>query len=310
MLSRHALLSLLPLLALSSATLTKRDSWGPSLGLGPAAYTILTTSTTLYPGAAPADQAGLLWVWLGISNGTGDLIQSIVGSTPPGQSECGNVPNADNTWCITSEVYGNGPAGTPNQWVGDLKTVDTAFENGIVFNYTLVDRASWTWNQTMRDAKTGALLATFAKASGPMLGWGTAIECNEGCTGTVSEQIYQDSKIVLEQADPNFVNTLGVSQGTTHSDMVTTDGGKTWTIEKINIPAMNAGGAKAVVSGAAAAGAVINTTAAPAVVQSTVTTSATSSTLVTSVVTSSATKSVKSTSSRRGRKHHTKTASP
>ncbi|KAF2153613.1 hypothetical protein K461DRAFT_268160 [Myriangium duriaei CBS 260.36] len=208
----------------------KRDSWGPAVGIGPAQYTILTTETTLYPGPVPANQTGLLWVWLGISNGTGDLIQSIVGSTPPGQSECGNAAYADETWCITSEVYGNNAAGEPFQFVSDMKTVDTDFENGITFNYTLINKEFWTWHQ-----------------------WGTALECNNNydgmpCSGTVSPQKYVNSKIVLDGHDINLPDTLVASGGTNYTDMYTSDGGKTWFISKIFIPAMNPNGAAATIS--------------------------------------------------------------
>lgn len=94
----------------------------------------------------PSDQAGLLYHWLGMSNGTGDLIQSIIGSYPAGQSECSGT-DADTAWCISSEVYGNTDAGVPNQWVGDLRTADANIANGIVLNYTLVDESTWLWTQ-------------------------------------------------------------------------------------------------------------------------------------------------------------------
>ncbi|KAG4429145.1 hypothetical protein IFR05_015374 [Cadophora sp. M221] len=227
--------------AASSSMFTKRDSWGPAFGLGPAKHEIISTSTTIYPGQMPANQPAYLFVWLGISNGTGDLIQSVVGSYPKGQSQC-TGPNADTAWCISSEVYGLASNGFPNQWVGELQTADTDFKNGIKLTYTLADKATYLWTQTMEDAVTGTLLSSFNKTSGPMLGWGTAIECNDfngvKCKGTVAEQSYVDSTIVLESADSTFVQTLGAGSGVTHSDMVTADGGKTWTIAKISIPAM------------------------------------------------------------------------
>ncbi|KAL5321139.1 hypothetical protein ACEPPN_011951 [Leptodophora sp. 'Broadleaf-Isolate-01'] len=225
----------------SSSMFTKRDSWGPAFGLGPAKQEIISTSTTIYPGQMPANQPGYLFVWLGISNGTGDLIQSVIGSYPKGQSQC-TGPNADTAWCVSSEVYGLASNGFPNQWVGELETADTDFKNGIKLTYTLADKATYLWTQTMEDAVTGTLLSSFNKTSGPMLGWGTAIECNDfngvKCKGTVAEQSYVNSTIVLESADSTFVQTLGAGSGVTYSDMVTADGGKTWTIAKINIPAM------------------------------------------------------------------------
>ena len=161
----------------------------------------------------PSDQQGYLFVWLGISNGTGDLIQSIIGSYPEGGSECSGTA-ADTTWCISSEVYGLASNGYPNQWVGSLTTTDINFANGIKLNYTLIDKDSYLWLQTMEDAVTGELLSTFNKTSGPMLGWGTALECQDGptgvaCSGTVAEQTYVNSTIILEAADETFVDTLG-----------------------------------------------------------------------------------------------------
>lgn len=73
-----------------------------------------------------------------------------------------------------------------------------------------------------------------------MLGWGTAIECNDyigvSCTSTIAEQYYVNSTIILENTDDTFVDTLGVSSGATHTDMVTADNGKTWAVSKIMIP--------------------------------------------------------------------------
>ena len=85
--------------ATASSMFVKRDSWGPSVGMGPSTQQIVSTTTTVYPGEMPPDQAGYLFVWMGISNGTGDLIQSIIGSYPKGLSECSG-PDADTTWSV------------------------------------------------------------------------------------------------------------------------------------------------------------------------------------------------------------------
>lgn len=39
----------------------------------------------------------------------------------------------------------------------------------------------------------------------------------------------------MDVADPNYKNTVGKGQGVT-GDLVTSDGGKTWTASKISIP--------------------------------------------------------------------------
>ncbi|KAB8302768.1 hypothetical protein EYC80_006115 [Monilinia laxa] len=215
----------------------KRDSWGAAFSLGPSKHEIIQTTTTIYPGKMPSDQKAYLFAWLGISNGTGDLIQSIVGSYPAGESECGGQDGADTTWCISSEVYGSG-----YQYVGDLTTADIDYENGIKLNYTLADPETYLWTQTMSDAVTGKLLSSYNKTSGPMTGWGTALECDDNngvsCTGTDQHQYYFDSTIILKAADSTFSSTLGAGTGVTHTEMETADGGITWTIAKIAIPPM------------------------------------------------------------------------
>jgi hypothetical protein len=215
--------------AMASSVFSKRDSWGPAFSLGPAKQDIISTTTIIYSGKILADQTGYLFSWLGISNGAGDLIQSIIGSYPAGGSECSGA-DAYSTWYISSEAYGLASNGYPNQWVGSLTTADTAYANGIKLNYTLVDKDSYLWLQTMEDAVTGQLLSTFNKTSGPILGWGTALECDDyngvTCTGTTAEQYYVNSTVILESADDTFAETLGAGIGVIYTDVVTSDAGK------------------------------------------------------------------------------------
>lgn len=218
----------------------RADSWGPAVSLGPSKAEIIHSTTTTYPGAMPANQAGGLFLWPGMSNGTGDLIQSVIGSYSKGNSECSGA-NADSQWCISSEVFGNDESGRPNQWVGSLRTLLAQPDDGLVFTYNLVDQSKYTWEQTVHNAKTGVLMSSFSKNSGPMLGWGTAVEC-QSCTPTISTQTYVDTTIILKSADPTFPQTLGAGGGATHSAMTTSDGGKTWYIALMTIPAMNPSG--------------------------------------------------------------------
>lgn len=78
----------------NAASLLRRDSWGGALSLGPSTSTIIDAVTYLTPGAAPTTQAGELFLWPGMSNGTGDLVQTTLESWP------------DNTWC----------GATPGEW--------------------------------------------------------------------------------------------------------------------------------------------------------------------------------------------------
>ena len=74
------------------------NGWGPALGLGPTASEIVYSKFTTYPGRYPKDQAGGLFLWVGM--GGTDLIQAIVGAYTPGNSECGTGVDADTHWYV------------------------------------------------------------------------------------------------------------------------------------------------------------------------------------------------------------------
>jgi hypothetical protein len=44
----------------------------------------------------------------------------------------------------------------------------------------------------VRHAITGEFISYFNHESGPMTGYGTGTECDDGCTGTPDEQYYLD----------------------------------------------------------------------------------------------------------------------
>ncbi|RDW87848.1 hypothetical protein BP5796_03542 [Coleophoma crateriformis] len=242
-----AILASLPFLASAAGSLQdlpyfkKRVdiTWGPIFYLGPGTSEIISAVTTTYPGEMPQNQAGGLFIWPGITNNTGDLIQSIIGSYSSGQSECGTGTTADSEWCISSEVYGLDSTGsTDTQYVGDLRTLDATPATGLVFNYTLVDSETYLWNQTVHDATSGILMSTYSKISGPMTNWNSAVECQQ-CTPTISKQTYVNTTIVLKDADLTFKNTLYTTDGITYSGFDTPDNGKTWNIALITVAAMN-----------------------------------------------------------------------
>lgn len=224
-------------LALSASTATAKSmfskravGWGPIVGIQPTTSEIISTTSTIYPGKMPQGQQGYMFAWIGLGNGTGDLVQSIVGSYPAGQSECSGA-DADTTWCISSEVYGLNDAGATVQFVGAKTTADADYDNGVVFNYTLVDRSTYTWAQTMTDAVTGELLASYEKASGPMTLWNTAIEVQDrdgaAASGTVEPQYYVNTTITLAGADAAYSAGLYTQNGASSTDLTTSDGGKT-----------------------------------------------------------------------------------
>ena len=90
-------------LCANAASLLRRDSWGGALSLGPSKSTIISAVTTLIPGAAPSVQTGELFLWPGMSNGTGDLIQTTLESWPD-NTWCGAQTGQ---WCVRASVFGS-----------------------------------------------------------------------------------------------------------------------------------------------------------------------------------------------------------
>ncbi|KAB5587646.1 hypothetical protein CTheo_8915 [Ceratobasidium theobromae] len=213
------------LLLCSTALLACADTWGGAYSLGPAKTNIIEATTTLTPGVAPPTQAGVLFLWPGISNGTGDLIQTTLEQWPD-NTWCGANKGE---WCVRASVFGwfgqrDGPAGV-------VKGTDA-----VTINYKLGSN-KLTWNQTVTIG--GKVVSTLTSDSGPyMKGWGTGTECNNGCTGTISAQKYTNTVITLDAADPNFGSTGAASGGTTISGLTSEQGGKVWKIATINVPAM------------------------------------------------------------------------
>ncbi|KFY45609.1 hypothetical protein V494_00863 [Pseudogymnoascus sp. VKM F-4513 (FW-928)] len=221
--------SLVALLAATAnaASLLRRDTWGGALSLGPSKSTIISAVTTLTPGDAPPVQNGVLFLWPGMSNGTGDLVQTTLESWED-NSWCGA---AVGQWCVRASVFG---------WFGQLDGTAGVVSGSdqVKIEYTLESNQQ-TWTQTVTNAVTGALLSTYAYDSGPyMRGYGTGTECNDGCSGTIAPQTYSNTVITLAEADTTFGDTLGVSGGTTYTGLVSSEGGKVWSIETISIPAM------------------------------------------------------------------------
>ena len=218
-------------IALDSLTPTKsisrRDSWGGAVSLGPTKSRITHAVTTLTPGNAPSTQTGELFLWPGMSNGTGDLIQTTLESWPS-NAWCGA---ATGQWCIRCSVFGSfgqldGPAGV------------VSGNTPVKIEYALQSDGT-TWLQTATDASTGKVLSTYSHNSGPyMTGYGTGTECDGGCSGTIAAQTYTNTVITLAAADTSFGNTIATSQGATYSGLTSSNGGQVWTIASINIPKM------------------------------------------------------------------------
>ncbi|KAJ5103204.1 hypothetical protein N7532_003733 [Penicillium argentinense] len=229
----------------SSTSLFKRDSWGGSVSLGPSKSTIINAVTTLIPGAAPSSQNGQLFLWPGMSNGTGDLVQTTLESWPD-NSWCGATTGQ---WCVRASVFGSF-----GQLDGTGSPVSGTDKVRIEYN---LESDGETWKQTVTNAETGATLSTYSYASGPYMtgyaiglkvglsnelttiSYGTGTECNSDCTGTIEVQQYLDTTITLASADTSFGNTIASASGATYTGLSSSQNGKVWKISTINIPAMS-----------------------------------------------------------------------
>ncbi|CCO28774.1 hypothetical protein RSOLAG1IB_08394 [Rhizoctonia solani AG-1 IB] len=208
-----------------AVTLVAADTWGGSYSLGPAKTNIIEMTTTLAPGAAPSTQTGMLFLWPGISNGTGDLVQTTLEQWPD-NSWCGA---GKGEWCVRASVFG---------WFGQRDGPGAVVKatDSVTMNYKLGSN-KMTWTQTV--TINNKVVSTLTSESGPyMKGWGTGTECNGGCTGTISAQKYTNTVITLDAADPNFGKTASSAGGATATGLTSEQGGKVWKIATINVPRM------------------------------------------------------------------------
>ncbi|KAF8674653.1 hypothetical protein RHS04_07073 [Rhizoctonia solani] len=212
-------------LIMCTAALVAADTWGGSYSLGPAKTNIIEMTTTLTPGVAPSTQTGMLFLWPGISNGTGDLVQTTLEQWPD-NSWCGA---GKGEWCVRASVFG---------WFGQRDGPSAVVKptDAVTMNYKLGSN-KMTWTQTV--TINNKVVSTLTSDSGPyMKGWGTGTECNGGCTGTISAQKYTNTIITLDAADPNFGKTASSAGGATATGLTSEQGGKIWKIATINVPKM------------------------------------------------------------------------
>lgn len=136
----------------------RADTWGGAVALGPSKSTITRAVTTLVPGAAPATQEGMLFLWPGMSNGTGDLVQTTLESWRGGNNWCGAKPGQ---WCIRCSLFGGfGQLDGPSSPVSGNMKVEILYE-------LLSDKQ--TWKQTATDLISKKQLSTFSHKSGPYM---------------------------------------------------------------------------------------------------------------------------------------------
>ncbi|HTQ02342.1 MAG TPA: hypothetical protein VMI54_00745 [Polyangiaceae bacterium] len=219
------------------------DGWGASFSFGPTTSRIVHARTTLVPGRLPpiTSSTGPLFLWPGLSNPTSDLVQTTMDAWQDNKGYCGA---ATGQWCVEASVFGsfgqrNGP------------TVAIDPDDHVTIDYELGSDEN-TWTQTVSSQKLGKVVSTLQSSSGPMPkgGFGFATEADAD-SYTIDTQYYLCTELDLADADPHFgatgVGGVGAQHGATGmgsgigtaKNLRTPDGGLTWLVDLITLPAMN-----------------------------------------------------------------------
>ncbi|KAJ5594678.1 uncharacterized protein N7459_000886 [Penicillium hispanicum] len=195
-------------------------AFGPAFSTGPTSNNsfIREASSTLLLPKAPSRSSGDLSLWVGMGTSNGDLIQSIAD----------NYDSSD--WSIFAYTLMSTSATTQTPVEGKNST---AYANdAVTMHYKYNDT---TGNYTQTVLVNGKVVSTLSTSDGKAEGWGSAVECAETNCGTLGAHSWTNTTIILDVADPDYIDTMGKGDGVT-GDMSTSDGGKTWKVSTIHIP--------------------------------------------------------------------------
>lgn len=238
--------------ALTNAAAIKRQNdygyqFSNALSTGPVAENsfIREANSTLILPETNNPQTGNLALWPGMGTSGGDLIQGLAISVSDGSAGC---EESTGKWCIVastledSQKMGAFVTASPGSSVTfhcKLHFCAYSFESAInhlanqLSHTDKYNDATSKYDQTV--SVDGKAVSTISTDSGKAEGFGTAVECQQAACGAAPAHKYIDTKLILDVADPNYGQTKGVTGAT--GDLVTADGGKTWTIETISIDA-------------------------------------------------------------------------
>ncbi|GKZ17435.1 hypothetical protein AbraIFM66951_004737 [Aspergillus brasiliensis] len=197
--------------------------FGPYFSLGPTQSWIREANTTLVLPEAPSPQKDRLALWPGMGTSGGDLIQALAVSFSDPNSNCGGSSGQWCTWASTLEGTQLGGKEVPAS-AGDKVTMHYKYND-----------STGKYDQTV--SINGEVVSTLSTSSGQAQGWGTAVECqDDACQSTAAAHKYLDTTIILNAEDSSFGDTLAINEASS-SGLSTSDNGKTWTVETINIDA-------------------------------------------------------------------------
>ncbi|KAL4937358.1 hypothetical protein BDV06DRAFT_232650 [Aspergillus oleicola] len=214
------LASTLALALLKLADAQDNVGFGPAFSLGPTNSWIREATTTLVLPETPGLKDRLA-LWPGMGTSGGDLIQALAVSFADPNANCGA---SEGQWCTwASTLQGTQLGG---------KEIPADAGDGLTIHYKYNDDTG-KYDQTV--SINGEVVSSLSTSSGQAQGWGTAVECqDDACDITVAAHQYTSTTIILDSADESFKDTLVLTEADS-TDFSTSDGGKTWTVETINI---------------------------------------------------------------------------
>ncbi|KAJ8117432.1 hypothetical protein OPT61_g1368 [Boeremia exigua] len=217
-----SLRQILPVLAAAASV---EAAMGPAFSTGPVgagSWIRESTSTLVLPKPASNSPSGQACLWVGMGTSKGDLIQSIADS----------MGSDWNVYAYT--LLSTGPT---SQMPVQTDGTNAVEGEKITMHYKFDDA---TGNYTQFVSINGQQVATLSTNDGHAEGWGSAVECAANDCGTMPAHKWIDTVITLNTADPNYDQTMGKARGVS-GDMSTSDGGITWKVTDINIPAFTFG---------------------------------------------------------------------
>ncbi|KAL0575524.1 hypothetical protein V5O48_006447 [Marasmius crinis-equi] len=205
---------------------------GPAFSTGPvgSGSWIREATATLVVPNAPNPAVGNTVLWVGMGTDKGDLIQGINNNYPKDTlgDACSNLAG---NWCVAA--YTLAKTGDNSQTSISGPKANSKPGQQVTMHYKYND---FTQQYDQDLAVDGKVVSTISSSKGHhAMGWGTALECTTKPCGTVPAHAWTNVKITLNTPDPNYIQTNWKGPGVT-GNMVTNDGGKTWTVDRISIP--------------------------------------------------------------------------
>ncbi|QGI78481.1 hypothetical protein CEK25_005210 [Fusarium fujikuroi] len=211
--SSNQILSVLAAIAVATA----KAAMGPAFSTGPVgsgSWIREATSTLVLPDV-PQGSTGVASLWVGMGTDKGDLIQSIADNW---QSD---------EWSIFA--YTLTKTGDNSQLPVQDEHQTPAKKGDRVTMHYKYDASAQEYVQYV--SINGKQVSTLSTSKGhEAMGFGSSVECGASDCGTIGAHQWVDTKIILDTADPNYIQTFGKGEGVTGGEMTTSDGGKTWVI--------------------------------------------------------------------------------